>query len=74
MKSLTLIGVVLVVLGIGGLVYQRVSYTTQETVLDIGPLKATAETQKTVAIPQIASVAAIVAGLALAIGGQMKKP
>jgi len=43
MKPIPLIGVVLIVLGLMALVYQGVNYTSRETVLDIGPLHATAE-------------------------------
>ncbi len=63
MKSFSLIGIVLVVLGIGGLVYGSLNYTTKEKVLDLGPIEATAEKEHHVPIPEIASIAAIVAGI-----------
>jgi hypothetical protein len=44
MKSpAVLIGVVLIVIGVIALAYQGITYTTQEKILDLGPLKATAE-------------------------------
>lgn len=61
-KPLAISGLVLIVLGIVGLALGRFSYTTQEKVLDIGPLQATAEKEHSIAVPDIAGIAAIVAG------------
>jgi hypothetical protein len=62
MKPMAILGMVLIVLGIAGLVLGRFSYTTQEKVIDLGPLQATAEKEHSIAIPDIAGIAAIVAG------------
>ena len=62
MKPTMILGIVLIVLGVVGLVFQGISYTTREKVVDIGALHVTAEKQKTIPIP------AIVGGLALAGG------
>ena len=50
MKLSTIIGAVLIVLG-GALAYKGFNYKSEETVLQIGSVKATAETEKSVAIP-----------------------
>lgn len=62
MRPLAILGVVLILLGIAGLVVGRFSYTTEEKVLDLGPLQATAQKEHSVAIPDIAAIAAILAG------------
>ncbi|HEX6121043.1 MAG TPA: hypothetical protein VFZ03_16465 [Dongiaceae bacterium] len=62
MRPLAILGIVLIVLGIAGLVLGRFSYTTEEKVLDVGPLQATAEKEHSIAVPNIAGIAAIVAG------------
>jgi len=67
MKSATLIGLLLIVLGIGALAYQGFSYKTQEKILDIGSLEATAETTKTIPVPPILGVLAVVGGVAIVI-------
>lgn len=72
MKPIAILGVVLVILGVAGLIYEGVSYTSRETVLDIGPLQATAEETKTLPISPLASGAAIVIGLGLLVAGQRK--
>ena len=62
MRPLAILGIVLIVLGIAGLVLGRFRYTTEEKVLDVGPLQATAEKEHSIAVPDIAGIAAIVAG------------
>ena len=65
MKPIGIIGVVLVVVGLLALAYQGFSYTTRETVIDIGPIKATADKQKTVPLPPIVGAAALAGGVLL---------
>lgn len=62
MRPLAVLGVVLILLGIAGLVVGRFSYTTEEKVLDLGPLQATAQKEHSIAVPDIAGIAAIIAG------------
>jgi len=60
-----LVGIILIVLGVLALAYQGIRYTTQEKLIDIGPLKVTATEKKTIPLPPILGGAAIVAGIAL---------
>ena len=53
---------VLIVLGLAALIFRGFSYTTEEEVLDVGPIEATAEREHRVAVPEIAGIAAIVIG------------
>jgi hypothetical protein len=73
MKPMTLAGVVLLVLGLVALAYQGFTYRSRETVVDIGPIHATADTEKTVPIPPIAGAAAVLAGVVLIVAGQRKR-
>ena len=73
MKPLALIGLLLIVVGLAGLVYQGVTYTSRETVIDIGPLHATADRQKTLLLPPVVGIAAVAGGVVLLIAG-MRKP
>jgi uncharacterized membrane protein YdcZ (DUF606 family) len=66
MKSSTsIIGLVLVVVGILALVYQGIGYTTQKKVVDIGPIQATKQEHKTIPLPPILGVIALVGGIVL---------
>jgi len=58
-------GILLLALGILALVYQGFTYTTRETIIDIGPIQATAETEKTIPIEPVVGGALIIAGAAL---------
>jgi hypothetical protein len=69
MKPVTIAGVVLIVLGLAALAYQGVTYTTHETVLDIGPLHATADRQKTLPISPIVGILAVAGGVVLLLTG-----
>ena len=53
MSKNTLFGIGLIVAGAAMLGYGEFSYKTQEKVLEVGPIKATAETTKTVALPPV---------------------
>ena len=72
MKTLTMVGLVLIVIGLAALAYQGVTYTKRETVLDIGPLHATADRQKTLPIPPIVGVVALAGGVMLLLAGARK--
>jgi hypothetical protein len=74
MKPLSIAGIALIVLGLAALAYQRFSYTTRETVIDIGPIQATAERHKTVPLPPIVGIVAVVAGVGLLVAGSRKRP
>jgi len=67
MKSATLIGILLIVLGIGAFAYQGFSYKSEKKILDIGSIEATAETTKTIPIPPIIGALAVIGGVAIVI-------
>ena len=69
MKPRSVAGVVLVVLGVIALVYQGVTCTSRETVIDIGPVHATADRQRTVPLPPVLGIVAMVGGVALLLAG-----
>lgn len=64
-----LLGIVLIVMGVVALAFGGFSYTKREKVLDLGPLQATTETQKTVPIAPIAGIALLFGGIALVVAG-----
>jgi len=71
MKTSVIVGVLLIVLGAAGLVYKNFSYESEETIAQIGDLKATAETEKNVPIPAVLGIVAIIAGvLVIAVGSR----
>ena len=69
MKSTPILGVVLIVLGLFALAYQGFKYTTRETVIDIGPVHATADRQRTLPVPPLVGGLAVVSGIVLLVVG-----
>ena len=67
-----LLGVALIILGVVAFAYQGITYTTQEKVLDIGPLKATVEKEKTIPLPPLVGGAALIGGIVLLLVGTRK--
>lgn len=73
MKNKLVIAIALILLGAAILAYRQFSYKTQETVIDIGPIKATAERTKTVPVPPILGWVLIASGaFVLVVGGRSK--
>lgn len=70
MKTLTIIGLVLILLGGLALAYQGITYTTEEQIVDVGPLQATKETEKTIPIPPILGGVTLAAGVLVLIVGR----
>jgi hypothetical protein len=68
-ETASIVGILLIVLGIVGLIYQGIGYTKRKDVLDVGPIHATKDTHETIPIPPILGGLALVGGVALLIVG-----
>ncbi|SFL28986.1 hypothetical protein SAMN05421830_101388 [Desulfomicrobium norvegicum] len=72
MKTISIIGILLIVIGIAAFAYQGITYTTQEKVVDLGPLQMTAEKTRTIPLPPIMGAIALAGGVVLLIVGKKK--
>ena len=72
MKTYTLTGIILIVIGISALAYQGITYKTRDKVVDIGPIQMTAEKTKTLPLPPIVGGIALVSGIVLLVVGSKK--
>ncbi|MDR3492417.1 MAG: DUF3185 domain-containing protein [Gammaproteobacteria bacterium] len=71
MKSTTtMVGIILILVGIVALAYQGFTYTQHEQVAKIGDLQITADTQKTVYLPPVLGGLCLVAGIVLVVAGR----
>jgi hypothetical protein len=70
MKSATLAGIVLIVLGILSFAYQGISVTTQKKVVDVGPIHATKDEKHTLPLPPVIGGILLIGGVALLVTGQ----
>jgi uncharacterized membrane protein HdeD (DUF308 family) len=68
-KPAIVIGIILIVIGIVALAWQGISYTTTERVVDLGPLKVEAQKERTIPLPPILGVLALVGGIVLVAVG-----
>ena len=71
-KPLTLVGIALIVLGIVAFAYQGITYTSREKIIDIGPIQATADTQKTIPLSPLLGGLVLAGGIVLVIVGAKK--
>jgi hypothetical protein len=72
MKKYTLIGIILIVIGIVAFAYQGITYTTREKVVDFGPIQVTADKTKTIPLPPIVGGIALAGGIVLLVMGNKK--
>ena len=72
MKPKIIIAIILIALGIAAFAYQGITYTTREKVVDIGPIQVTSEKTKTIPLPPIIGVIALVGGIVLLVVGSKK--
>jgi hypothetical protein len=73
MKSLSMVGLVLIILGVLGFAYQGITYTKREKVVDLGPIHATKDTHETIPVPPVLAGLAIVGGIVLMVAGSRAK-
>ena len=72
MKTNTLIGIILIVIGVIAFGYQGINYTSREKVIDMGPIQVTADRTRTLPLPPIVGGIALVGGIVLLILGNKK--
>ena len=72
MKPILIAGIGLILLGIVALSYNRITYTTKEKIVDIGPIEATADKEKTIPLPPLLGGLALIAGVGLIAVGYRK--
>ena len=68
-----ILGYVLIAIGVISLAIGGITYTKREKVLDIGPIQATADRQKTIPLPPLLGGLALAGGVALLIAGARKR-
>jgi hypothetical protein len=72
-NAVRLIGVLLIVAGVVGLIYQQFSFTKETTQAKIGPLELTLKEKETVNVPLWASLGAIGVGVVMLVTGGRRK-
>ena len=73
MKPLTIVGILLIVLGIIGYATGGISFTHEKKDVDLGPVQISHKTQDTLPLSPILSTIALVGGLGLVVVGARSK-
>jgi hypothetical protein len=73
MKTQSIVGILLIVVGILAFAYQGISYTTTEKAVDLGPIQVTAEKTHTFPLPPIVGALAFAGGVVLLVIGGKKR-
>lgn len=69
MKAATVIGILLIVLGLISLAYGGLSYTRHKQVFKAGPITATRRSREHVPLPPILGIVAVAGGVILIAAG-----
>lgn len=69
MKTVTMLGIAFIILGVVAFAYQGITYTTREKVINLGPLQATVDTKQTIPLTPLVGGLALVGGITLLIIG-----
>jgi uncharacterized membrane protein HdeD (DUF308 family) len=72
MKANTLLGIILIVVGVIAFAYQGIDYTTREKVVDLGPVHMSADRTRTIPLPPIVGAVALIGGIVLLVTGSKK--
>ncbi|MGB2664591.1 MAG: hypothetical protein WAK48_11335 [Candidatus Acidiferrum sp.] len=67
MGSKSVLGIVLVVLGVLALAYQGFTYTAPKKAVDVGPIHVTKDEHHTVPLPPIIGALALIGGIAFLV-------
>lgn len=67
MKQNTIIGILLIVLGVIAFAYEGITYKTRGETVDLGPLQVTTESTKRIPLPPIVGVIALIGGVVLLV-------
>jgi uncharacterized membrane protein YidH (DUF202 family) len=73
MKAATIVGILLIILGIAGFAMGGLSFTHEKKDVDLGPLQVSHRQKDTLPISPILSTLALVGGIALVIAGSRSK-
>lgn len=72
MRPATIIGILLILVGIVALAYGGFSYTKREKVIDAGPVQVSADKKESVPLPPILGGLCLVGGIVLVVAGNRR--
>jgi hypothetical protein len=73
MNGVTILGILLIILGIVGLVVGGVSYTKDKDTADLGPIDITVQEKEHVHIPPALAIVSLIGGALLVVAGARRR-
>ncbi|MGC1782060.1 MAG: DUF3185 domain-containing protein [Acidobacteriaceae bacterium] len=73
MKAATVVGIILIVIGIAGFAMGGISFTHEKKDVDLGPVQVSHEQKQTLPISPILSTISLIAGVGLVVVGVRSK-
>lgn len=73
MKAATLVGIVLIIVGIAGFAMGGISFTHEKKDVDLGPVQIQHKQKETMPISPILSTLALIGGIGLVVAGSRSK-
>ena len=73
MNGVTILGILLIALGIFGLVFGGLSYTKDKDTADLGPIDITVKEKEHIHIPPALAVVALIGGGFLVVAGSRRR-
>ncbi len=73
MRLITIVGILLILVGLVSLLSGGLTYTKDRDTTEIGPIDITVEERETVRIPTAVGIAALVGGVVLLVAGTRRR-
>jgi len=73
MNLMTIIGIILIALGVVGLIYGGITYTSSRNVVDMGSVHLQVDEKKQIPLSPIAGATAVAIGVVLIILGRRRR-
>jgi uncharacterized membrane protein YidH (DUF202 family) len=72
MKAASIVGILLIILGVAGFAMGGISFTHQKKDVDLGPVQVSHEQKQTLPISPILSTISLIAGAGIVVAGARK--
>jgi hypothetical protein len=72
MNIMTIVGIILIALGVVGLIYGGITYTSTKNVVDLGAVQLKVDQEKEIPLSPIAGAGAVAAGVILVLVGRRR--
>jgi hypothetical protein len=70
MRPIVIFGAMLIAIGIAGLAIDNITFTDKRTIIDVGPIKVTEDRPRSIPVPTVIGVVAVVAGAGMILFGR----